>query len=230
MHKTNKLRAGIYGGTFDPVHLGHINLALQAKNLFCLDKVVFVPANTSPHKEMQPVTASFHRLAMLTLALADYSDFSISKVEIDRKGISYSIDTIELLLETMNNFDLYLIMGADSFLDLNTWKEYRRLISQCNIIVCNRPGFPIDNPKMEIEKVFGTENNPYQSISEKPTEFSHQDTNHQLFFIQIPPQDIASRKIRKGDIPLSITKKILPPQVDQYIIVNQLYKERLFPR
>jgi nicotinic acid mononucleotide adenylyltransferase len=113
---------------------------------------------------------------------------------------------------------------------LNTWKDYRRITSLCNILVGNRPGFPLNNPKNEIEKVFGKENNPYCQILSKPSEFSHKESGHRLNFFQIPPQDIASRKIRKGDIPSSPDKIILPPQVDQYIIMNQLYKERLFPR
>ncbi|MGV7220430.1 MAG: nicotinate-nucleotide adenylyltransferase [Nitrospinales bacterium] len=229
MINTNNLKVGIYGGTFDPVHLGHINLALQAKTQFLLDKVVFIPANTSPHKESQPVTAAFHRLAMLTMALEDYSNFYTSTIEINRKGTSYTVDTLEMLGESMNNSDLYLIMGADSFLELNTWKEYRRLTSLVNILVGNRPGFPLLNPKIEVEKVFGKENNPYCSIPSKPSEFSHQESKHKLYFFQIPPKDIASRKIRTEKIPSSSNKKILPPQVDQYIIVNQLYKERLFP-
>jgi nicotinate-nucleotide adenylyltransferase len=230
MKKTKNLKVGIYGGTFDPVHLGHINLALQAKNRFLLEKVIFVPANTSPHKKNKPVTATFHRLAMLTLALEDYSDFSISMIEINRKGISYSVDTMELLQEKIEDSNFYLILGADSFLELNTWKNYLHLTTLCNIIVGNRPGFPIDNPNLEVEKVFGKENNPYQSIPSKPSEFLHRKSNHKLCFFQIPPQDIASRKIRNGENPSSPNKKILPPQVDQYIIVNQLYKERLFPR
>ena len=230
MKKTNNLKIGIFGGTFDPVHLGHINLALQAKKLFFLEKVIFIPANTSPHKENQPVTAAFHRLAMLTLALEDYSEFSISMIEVNRKGISYSIDTLKLLMEKMDNSNLYLIMGADSFLELNTWRNYLHLTSLCNIIVGNRPGYPLNNPNLEVEKVFGKENNPYQTIPSKPSEFSHRKSNHKLSFFQIPPQDIASRKIRTGENPSSSNKNILPPQVDQYIIMNQLYKERLFPR
>lgn len=227
--KNKNLRIGIFGGTFDPIHLGHIHLALQAKTQFCLDKVIFIPTHTSPPKEKQPVTAAFHRLAMLTLALEEYSDCSISMVEINRKGISYTIDTLESLLKTFVDSELFLIIGADSFLELNTWKDYRRLTSLCNILVGNRPGFPIPNPKIELKNALGKENNPYRSIPSNNSEFLHQESNHKLCFFQIPPHDIASRKIRVGDITSSPTKKILPPHVDQYIIMNQLYKERHFP-
>jgi len=220
-------RVGIFGGTFDPVHIGHLELALQAKDKFHLDKVLFVPANTSPPKQGKPVTAAVHRLAMLALALKAYPEFTISMAEIKRKGVSYSIDTVDFLRETHADSEFYLIMGADTFLDLDTWKEYRRLTSLCHILVANRPGFPLIDPKKALEKLFGAEENPYRSLAANPAEFWSRETDHKIFFIQIPPLDISSRNFRAGVTPPSLAKKILPLQVDRYIIVNQLYKERL---
>ncbi len=220
------IRVGIFGGTFDPVHTGHIELALYAKDIFHLDRVLFIPASTSPHKQGKPLTAAVHRLAMLALALEKFPEFSISMAEIKRQEVSYSIDTVDFLLETQADSEFYLIMGADTFLVLDTWKEYRRLTSLCHMLVGNRPGFPIIEPKQALDGLFGAEENPYRSLTDDPKEFWRRDTNRKICFFQIPPLDISSRNIRAGVIPPPPAKNILPQNVDRYIIVNQLYKER----
>lgn len=219
---------GILGGTFDPVHYGHIALAKKAVEEFNLDRVIFVPNNISPHKEDEPVTASFHRLTMLELALQGVPEFSISRVELLQKGLSYSIDTLNQFRKTHSDAELFLIMGADAFQDLNTWKNYRQLLSACHIIVGNRPGFPISNCQKIIDHIFEPEENLYRQIDSRPTEFQHPETGRKICFFQMTPTDISSTTIRlnarKGDL----AKNILPPMVDRYIMKNQLYKER-FP-
>ena len=222
----NKVRVGIFGGTFDPVHSGHLELALQAKDKFNLDQVLFIPAYKSPHKQGQPLTAAVHRLAMLELALREFPEFSVSMAEIKRKSVSYSIDTVDLLLETQAGSDLYLIMGADTFLDLNTWKEYRRLATLCHILVGNRPGFPLIGHEQILDRLFAAQEDPYRPQTANPYEFRRRGTDRKICFFQIAPLDISSRNIRAGAVAHASAKKILPLNVDRYIIVNQLYKER----
>ncbi|MCH8208728.1 MAG: nicotinate (nicotinamide) nucleotide adenylyltransferase [Nitrospinae bacterium] len=221
-----KMRVGILGGAFDPVHCGHIALATAAHKIFQLDRVLFVPAYASPHKLNQPLTATIHRIAMLQLALKDIPEFSISDVEIKRKGVSYSIDTLKFIQKMHPETDFYLILGADTFLDLNAWKEFRQLITLCHIVVGNRPGFPFLDPMKVLEQIFGKQDNPYRQAS-KPTEFEQPSCGRNIFFFQMEPQDISSRNIRRGDQVSCSAKKILPPIVDQYIMKNQLYKEGL---
>ncbi len=224
-----KVQVGIFGGTFDPVHTGHLELALQAKDKFNLDQVLFIPAYMSPHKQGQPLTAAVHRLAMLDLALQDIPEFSVSMAEIKRKSVSYSIDTVNFLLETQADSELYLIMGADTFLDLNTWKEYRRLASLCHMLVGNRPGFPLIDHEKILDKLFGEPEDPYNPQAANPYEFRRRGTDRKICFFQIAPLDISSSNIRAGAVAHSSAKKILPLNVDRYIIVNQLYKERSAP-
>jgi len=224
-----KVRVGILGGTFDPVHTGHLELALHARDKFNLDQVLFIPAYMSPHKQGKPLTAAVHRLAMLALALKEFPEFSISMAEIQRKSVSYCIDTIDFLLETQADSEFYLIMGADTFLDLNTWKEYRRLASLCHMLVGNRPGFPLIDLGQTLDRLFGAEENPYSSLTANPDEFRRRGTDRKICFFQIAPLDISSRNIRAGAVAHSSAKKILPLNVDRYIIVNQLYKERPAP-
>lgn len=221
-----KMRVGILGGSFDPVHCGHIALASAAHKIFQLDRVLFVPAHASPHKIDHPLTAGFHRTAMLQLALKDIPEFSVCDEEIKRKGVSYSIDTLMFLKKMSPETAFYLILGADTFLDLNAWKEFRQLITLCHLVVGNRPGFPLLQPMHVIEQIFGKQDNPYRQTF-KPAEFEQPGCGRKIYFFQMEPQDISSRNIRQGGPASKSAKKILPPIVDRYIMKNQLYQEGL---
>ncbi len=137
-----RVRLGLLGGTFDPVHNGHLALATQVARASNLDAVWFIPAHRSPLKVRRP-TSDHHRLAMLALALQDQPRFAISRVDLDRSAPSYTTDTVEAVRAQVGAGPaLFLIAGADMLLDLPDWRAPNRLLSLCRVLVAWRPGYP----------------------------------------------------------------------------------------
>lgn len=133
-------RIGILGGTFDPIHVGHLLVARDAKDALKLDRVIFVPASTPPHKMDRETAPAASRLAMVHLAVQDDPDFSVSEIEYQRSGPSFSIDTIESLKEEFSGNDLFFLIGEDNLGEIWSWKEPERLFHDCRVIVIGRPG------------------------------------------------------------------------------------------
>jgi|GEM_PF-305597 len=136
------IRIGILGGTFDPVHNGHIYLAEKVCKKLSLDKVIFIPAYLPPHKKGQKVTSARHRFNMLKLAIKGRKNFRLSDMEIKRKGRSYSVETLRRLRRKYGcKAELFFITGADSLKDLDKWKDLREILALCKFVVVKRPGF-----------------------------------------------------------------------------------------
>ena len=134
------MRIGLFGGTFNPIHVGHLRAALEVKEGFKLDEVILIPAALPPHKMPGEVADAADRLHMLDLALEDTSDLKISDVELKRSGPSYTIDTVGHFRHTLpDQTRIYLIMGMDAFLEIDTWKSYNELLLQIPLIIINRP-------------------------------------------------------------------------------------------
>ena len=132
----------MYGGTFDPVHIGHIEIARRVSKLFEIEKVVFIPAQMAPHKIGRPVTPPVHRYAMLALATQDEPQLSISTFELDDPDRRYTVDTIAHFQRVLGDeTELFFIMGADSWSEITTWREWERLLTMTNHIVVTRPGY-----------------------------------------------------------------------------------------
>src|SRR5262249_16947762 len=137
-------RIALYGGTFDPVHLGHLEVARKVSELFEIEKVVFIPAQIAPHKVGRPVTKPIHRYAMLALATQDDARLVISTFELDAPDRRYTVDTVaEFQRELGEATELFFIMGADSWSEITTWREWERLLKMTNHIVVTRPGYDI---------------------------------------------------------------------------------------
>ncbi|MEI9477177.1 MAG: nicotinate-nucleotide adenylyltransferase [Deltaproteobacteria bacterium] len=132
-------RIGLFGGTFNPIHLGHLRGAEDIRESFGLDRVVFLPAAIPPHKLRDDVIEPRPRLEMVKLATLANPFFSVSDVEIERSGKSYSIDTLRYFRERQPD-SFFFILGMDAFVEIETWKEYQKLFSLCNFIVMARPG------------------------------------------------------------------------------------------
>jgi nicotinate-nucleotide adenylyltransferase len=139
-----KRRIGLYGGTFDPVHQGHLDVARRVAKLFEIDEILFVPAQQAPHKLGRPVTAAIHRYAMLVLATADDAQLRISTFELDAPDRRYTVDTLKHFQQTLIDDDLFFIMGADSWADIETWRNWQELLAMTNHIVVTRPGYAVD--------------------------------------------------------------------------------------
>lgn len=139
-------RIAIYGGTFDPVHSGHLEIARRVLPLFAIDEFLFVLARVAPHKMGRDVTSALHRYAMLALATRTESRLSISTFELDGPERQYTVDTLTYFRSHFGeSADLFFVMGADSWAEITTWREWQRLLTLANLIVVTRPGFEISN-------------------------------------------------------------------------------------
>ncbi|MCY4367594.1 MAG: nicotinate-nucleotide adenylyltransferase [Chloroflexi bacterium] len=135
------MRTGILGGTFDPVHLGHLLIAEESRISLGLDQVLFVPAGRPWLKEGQPLTEACHRVQMVELAVASNPHFRVIRNEVDRSGPSYTVDTLEELREELPATELFFILGLDAFESFHRWKDPGRILELCRLVVVSRPGY-----------------------------------------------------------------------------------------
>ena len=225
------MRIGLFGGTFNPVHMGHLNVAKEVKDGFPLDKVIFFPSAIPPHKITESVVSAEDRLHMLRIAISSHPEFStafdISDIELKRVGPSYTIDTVNDYQSKMSgNNQLYLIMGIDAFFEIDTWKSFQDLFYTISFIVMPRPktdnnfdGNNLDKVKQFIYKNISSDYT--YSPSEKKF---HHPKNKDIFIYDVTPIDISATKIRgliKKGIPL---QSMLPPGVEEYIRTKGLYR------
>jgi nicotinate-nucleotide adenylyltransferase len=193
------MRIGIFGGTFDPVHLGHLVMAEQCREQAGLDQVWFVPAARPPHKPEGELTAFARRVEMLQLALAGQPAFRVEELEKDRPGPSYTADTLESLHRRHPDSDLHFIIGSDSLADLPHWREPARIVAQAALLVVARPGFRIP-PIEEVRQALG------------------------LQVIESPLVDIASSDLRRRAAEGKSLRYQVPRAVECYIEQHQLYR------
>jgi nicotinate-nucleotide adenylyltransferase len=226
-HKEGKIkkRVGILGGSFDPVHNGHIGLATQVREKFHLDHILFIPAYISPHKQDRKPTSSRHRLSMLRLATASQPFFLISETELIRKEISFTIDTLAVLLNEQPETDFYLIMGMDAFEGMKTWKAVHKLFESCHIIIASRPGYTMKGIEENLKNIFHDSSAPYLPATrdQDVLTFCHREKKTCLHFFDLPPINVSSSQIRERIQAHQEIKNMLPPEVENYIMKNQLY-------
>lgn len=199
------MRVGIFGGTFDPIHYGHLVAAEEARSILKLDKVLIVPAGQPPHKTARPITPPEHRVAMVQRAIASNSAFVMSRVDLDRPGPHYSVDMVTRLRRELGPGDVYLIVGMDSLMDLPGWHEAERLMGLCYIVGVNRPGYTYDLA---------------------PLEKSVPGISAHIQVLEAPQLEIASHelqeRVRRG-LPI---KYQVPDAVEEYIHQHKLYASR----
>lgn len=200
---SEKKRVGIFGGTFDPIHMGHMIVAETIMDEFALDRVVFIPAAEPPHKQGREISSAKHRYMMTLLATCSNPRFNVSDIELRRSGPSYSKDTLaELTKQHGSDNDFYFIVGADSIVSLHTWNRPDELLRMCHIVGASRPGCMPD--MTEIRQHFG-------ELAEK------------IHCLETPELEISSTDIRQRVRDGKTIRYIVPDAVEQYI-----YKERLY--
>jgi len=198
-------RIGIMGGTFNPVHKGHIAIAEAAKINYLLDKVIFVPSGTPPHKTKAYIAGKEHRYNMVKLAITGKKNFQISRVELDRTGYSYAVDTFnDLKNEYKGNALLYYIMGMDSINEILTWKKPLELFKICQFIVATRPGARIRTLKRMLKF---------------PPLKLHAG---QIHIIEVK-ENVSATKIRESINKGKVPANVLNPKVISYIKKHKLY-------
>ena len=213
------MRLGILGGTFDPIHNGHLRLAEEICEELNLSKVLLIPGAQPPHKE-GPLLAPFpDRFEMTKIAAACSSYLEACDIEGLRKGPSYSIETIRLIREKYKNqLELFFILGSDAFKEINTWKEYKSLFQMTNFVVIERPGIIFEELSSFI-KSLGVD------FWERGTgDFINSHGNHVLLK-KSTLMDISSTKIRQDIRAGKSINFIVPQQVKEYIIKKGLYKK-----
>ncbi len=144
-------RVGVLGGTFDPPHNGHLAIAQAALAQLQLAEVLFAPTHQPPHKLGNEITPIEHRLAMVRLAIAPHPRFTLSRVDVDRAGPTFTVDTMRLLRQKFPDAELYFIMGTDSLANILTWRAPAEFIRLCRLAVFNRPGFTVDLDALEAQ-------------------------------------------------------------------------------
>jgi nicotinate-nucleotide adenylyltransferase len=196
------MRLGLFGGTFDPIHLGHLILAEQCREACRLDRVWFVVAGAPPHKrgERTPVA---HRIEMAKIAIAGHPAFEVSDIEAERPGPHYSVDTLEAVHRERPGDDLFFLIGADSLVDLPTWRDPAGIARLATIVVVNRPG--IDQVDSSVPPSFGS-------------------GAKELQFVTIPSIGIASKVLRERLAERRSVRYMVPRGVEAYIEAQGLYR------
>ena len=199
------LRIGIMGGTFDPVHYGHLVAAEQAWYRFGLDKVVFVPTGRPPHKPESQVSDAHHRLRMTVLATQSNEHFEVSSVEVDRPGPTYAFDTVRQFRDAYPpGTALYFITGADAILTMMEWKDSDTLVQLCEFVAATRPGYQLADER--IREIFGP-------------------AAHRIHFFEVPALAISSTDIRDRVRTGRPIRYLLPDAVMDYIAGAGLYRD-----
>src|SRR5919198_4147763 len=187
------MRIGLFGGTFDPIHWGHLRSAEEVREALSLDRVLFIPAAIPPHKKGQTTAPPRDRLNMVRLAVAKNPGFAVSVAEIRRAGVSYSIDTLRYFANRNKGRDAYyFILGIDAFRDIASWKNFKQLFSFCHFVVTSRPGDRHANPlagaPVAVRKLF--------CYDSKKQVYRHRSGTY-LYFVKLTDIAISASQIRK---------------------------------
>lgn len=200
-------RVGVLGGTFDPIHMGHLIVAECIRERIGLDEVLFVPAGIPPHKETMGLSSGWDRYMMTMLATATHPHFSVSRVDLDRAGPSYTVDTLAHLRQGLAPVELFFIMGSDSLAQLLTWYRPDRLLRENRVIVAGRPGWSLASAREALGPLY-------------------EEHRQRIELVEIPGIDLASREIRAKLERGESIRYLIPDLVLSYIEANRVYKEK----
>ena len=195
---------GVMGGTFDPVHLGHLAVAEEAREVLGLERILFVPAGQPPHKPTGEVSPAEHRIAMVELAIADNPAFELSRIEVDRAGPSYTVDTLEALAGEGDR--LTVILSAETFAELPTWHQPGRLFEAARVAVAPRWGYPAPDPGWLAATFPGRED--------------------RVSYLEGPRLGVSSTALRARVAAGRSIRYLVPQPVAAYIAAHNLYAER----
>lgn len=195
-----KRKIGLFGGTFDPIHTGHLIVAEIIRDALDLEKVFFIPVKRHPFKDNDFIAHDDHRYRMIQLAISDNKHLAVSDIELKSDGISYTVETIEKIRNEYpeERWDIYFLMGMDNLNQLHRWREPETLVKMCKVVVFSRPGF---EPRKEAQKFL-------DSVQIIPT----------------PLLEISSTQIRNRIKQAQTVRYLVPPRVESYIRTHKLYK------
>ncbi len=216
-------RIAVYGGTFDPIHQGHLRVAEAILDAFAMDRLLFVPAFVPPHKRHQEISSQFHRWAMLTLATADQARMFVSPVELESPERPYTVETLNRLQAELENSRLFFVMGVDSFRDITMWYEHERLLTEYDVIVATRPGYESDNsiaahlsPNLQGLCV---------DLRNRKSPSSRDVASRHIYLTDYVEMDISATKIREAAQQNQAIDRFVVPGVAAYIEKYQIYRK-----
>jgi nicotinate-nucleotide adenylyltransferase len=190
---------GVFGGTFNPPHVGHLIVMESVQDQLSFDRVLFIPSANPPHKKNPTLAPSEHRFAMTKLAIDDNKAYEVSDLEIQRVGTSYTIDTLKILNSLYPSASLSLIIGADNFVEIDSWRSPEEIFSMADVLVMSRPGFSTTNVR-------------------------HSYSRH-VRFVNVPSVGISGSDIRRRIKQNRTIRYLVPDSVLKYIHHHRLYRE-----
>jgi len=213
------MRTGIFGGTFNPIHLAHLRIAEEVREACALDRVLFLPAAVPPHKAIAADIPFADRLAMVEAAVADHPAFAADAMEAERAGASYSVHTFELLRQRFPDDDFFFIIGLDSFRDIESWKDYSRLFALTNIVVAHRPGYGDGDPRQLLPVAIRD-----QFCYDDASKNLRHNSGRELIFVAETRLEISSTRIRERVAIGRSIRYLVPATVEDYIRAHALYR------
>jgi nicotinate-nucleotide adenylyltransferase len=220
MGNKNKEKAGLFGGTFDPIHLGHLRAAEEIREELSLDRIIFIPAAIPPHKDKTHITPSRHRLEMLMLAVSDNHSFEICDYELKKTTTSYTVETLRFMNAAHRDSEFYFIVGNELFSEIETWKEYNALFKLSNFVVITRPGYSGGSS----EKLPLALKNDFSYYKENANVISYKDQSSKIIaYTKIRGLEISSSEIRHYVMSGKSIKYLVPAAVEKYVLENNIY-------
>ncbi len=214
-------RIAFYGGTFDPVHCGHITVAKRLLEIFRLDEFVFLPAYHAPHKADSMPTSAYHRFAMLSHATLKEPRMSVSTLELEHAERRYTVDSLSEIIDKFPNTEVFFVMGADSWADIQTWREWERVLMMTSHIIVTRPGYEIG-----FDHVTEAVRSRIVDLRDASPPLTPTDGNLRVYITDAVEVDVSATVIRKdvqADDRLD-RKDDVPQEVAKYIEKYELYK------
>ncbi len=214
----------VLGGTFDPVHLGHLHVVHCVRSVFLPDRFLLVPCATPPHKTGRKVAAAAHRLAMLRLAVRDLPGVEISTVEIDRGGVSFTIETLRALCAGPPAIRPVFVVGEDALAEIDTWRDQTSLLREFDLIAVHRPDSP---PLPAVPAGASIVVVPFSAGAGRELGGPPPGSGGRIFRVAIPPSPISSSEVRRRAAREEETDGLVPREVAVYIRAHRLYREEV---
>jgi nicotinate-nucleotide adenylyltransferase len=212
-------RTGVLGGTFDPIHVGHLSAARAARGALDLERVLFIPSFDPPHRHTDPVASAFHRFGMVTLATASTEGFLASDVELCRSGPSFTAETLrDLIAGGLDRSQIFFITGADAFAEIATWREYPALLDLAHFVVCARPGFPVEEIRDRAP-----------DLAPRMIDLSHSPgtaldgSEPHVWLLDVATPAVSSTEVRARARDGRPIAGLVPPEVESHIRRHDLY-------